>query len=238
MTATPLRTPILFLLSIAASALLLLLGAAVGALAAAVAMPALLPGLSASLIGQQPKAYWYLSRASGFAAYGLLWLSMASGLVLTNKMARIWPGGPTAFDLHQYTSLLGLAFALFHGLILMGDHFINYTLAQLIIPFASINYRPLAVGVGQTGFYLLGVVTLSFYVRRHLSHRAWRVLHGLSFVAFLFALVHGLASGTDSASPWVVGLYWATGGSVLFLTIYRLLVAGVARRRSEAGGQS
>jgi len=40
------------------------------------------------------------------------------GVTMTNKMARIWPGGPTAFDAHQYTSLLGLTFALFHAIIL------------------------------------------------------------------------------------------------------------------------
>ncbi|MBI4771873.1 MAG: hypothetical protein HY784_16035 [Chloroflexi bacterium] len=80
--------------------LLMLLAVAAGAFAAVVALPALLPGLSASLLGPAPKAYWYLSRASAWVAYVLLWLSMAFGLSLTNKMTRIWPGGPTAFDLH------------------------------------------------------------------------------------------------------------------------------------------
>jgi hypothetical protein len=53
--------------------------------------------------------------------------SVAFGLIMTNRMARVWPGGPTAFDLHQFTSLLGLAFAVFRGLILLGDQYIKYT---------------------------------------------------------------------------------------------------------------
>ena len=40
---------------------------------------------------------------------------MALGLGITNKMARLWPGAPAAFALHEYVSLLGLAFAVFHA---------------------------------------------------------------------------------------------------------------------------
>src|SRR3954469_4743540 len=105
------------------SVLLLLLAITAGVFAAVVALPHWLPGLSASLLGPEPKAYWYLSRSSAVVAYVLLWLSMATGLTITNKLAQIWHGGPTAFDLHKYASLLGLGFALFHGLILMGDHY-------------------------------------------------------------------------------------------------------------------
>src|SRR5947207_8775577 len=40
---------------------------------------------------------------------GLAWLSMAYGVLISNKLARVWPGGPTAFALHEYTSLLAKA---------------------------------------------------------------------------------------------------------------------------------
>lgn len=203
--------------------ILMLLAVVVGALAAVVVLPAWLPGLTTSLLGAEPKAYWYLSRSSAFVAYTLLWLSMVLGLMITNKLARLWPGGPVAFDLHQHTSLLGLAFALFHALILMGDSYIGYTLTQVLVPFASLDYNPLWVGLGQVGFYLLALVGLSFYARQFMSRRAWRLIHFLSFAVFLLALVHGLASGTDSTTQWASSMYWVTGGSVLFLTLYRVL---------------
>lgn len=211
------------------------LGAAVaGAFLAAELLPALLPGVAASLLGPDPKAYWYLSRSSGFVAFGLLWLSMAFGLVMTNKMARVWPGGPTAFDLHQHVSLLALGFALFHGLILMGDSFIHYTPVQLLIPFAGTSYRPLWVGLGQVGFHVMALVSLTFYIRRSIGQRTWRLIHTLSFATFTVALLHGLASGTDSSAWWASSLYWGAGGSVLFLTIYRILVTrwGPVQRRA------
>ena len=208
---------------------LMLLVIVAGALAAVAVMPTWLPLVSASLLGREPKAYWYLARMSALVAYALLWLSMILGLSMSNRLARVWPGGPTTFDLHQHTSLLGLAFALFHALVLLGDRYIGYTLAQVLVPFASAGYRPLPVGLGQVGLYLLAVVALSFYVRRITGYWFWRIVHFLSFAIFLLALAHGLWSGTDSAALWARGLYWASGGSILFLTIYRLLAARHAK---------
>ena len=213
--------------------LIMLLAVAVGAFAAAVVLPNWLPGLSISLLGDAPKAYWYLSRMSAMTAFVLLWLSMAFGLMITNKLARMWPGGPTAFDLHQYTSLLGLAFGLFHGLILMGDKYINFTLAQIIIPFNSVNYKPIWVGVGQIGFYLMLIVAFSFYVRKRMGHTAWRLVHYLSFVAFALSLLHGILSGTDTSATWALGIYWAAGVSLLFLTVYRIL-ASIFKPKKQA----
>lgn len=191
-----------------------------------------LAGIQASLSGAQPKAFWYLSRAAAFVAFGLLWLSMALGLGITNKLARLWPGGPAAADLHEYTSLLGLAFGGFHGLILLGDGYSNYTLAQLLVPFATTQYRPLWVGLGQVALYLGAVVGLSFYVRRFIGYRAWRLIHYASFAFFALALLHGLFSGADSAALWARGLYLGSGLSLVGLTLYRIRMA----RRAPARG--
>jgi predicted ferric reductase len=210
---------------------LALVGAGVmfGAAAGVALLPGWLPALNASIQSLDPKAYWYLSRAAGFGAFGLLWLSMVFGLLITNRMARLWPGGFTAFDLHQYTSLLGLALTAFHGLVLLGDRYINYNLPQLLIPFGSVNYRQAWVGLGQIGFYALVLTTLSFYARRSLGPRGWRIVHGVGYAGFIFALLHGLLSGTDSSAAPVLLFYWFTGVSTLALTIYRILVGQLSR---------
>lgn len=215
---------------------LTLLAAVGGAFGAVVVLPEILPGLSYSLLGPEPKAYWYLARSSAFIAYLLLWASMVSGLIITNKMARVWPGGPTAFDLHQHVSLLGLAFALFHGLILVGDRFIGYTVGQVLIPFAGANYRPAWVGIGQLTFYLLALVSLTFYVRKTIGHKTWRLIHFLSFLVFVMAMAHGVMSGTDSGAWWASATYGSTGASTLFLTVYRVLIDAFkpVRRRTVA----
>jgi predicted ferric reductase len=203
--------------------MLLFLSVVMGAILTIVVLPGWLPGLAVSITGEAPKAFWYVSRGSAFVSFALLWLSMGLGLIISNKLARLWPGGPVAFDLHQYTSLLGLAFALFHALVLMGDSYIAYTLSQVLVPFASESYRPIWVGMGQIGLYVWAAVALSFYVRARMGTRSWRIIHFASFAMFALALIHGLFSGTDSADPWVIKLYWYAGGSLLFLLVYRIL---------------
>jgi predicted ferric reductase len=212
------------------AALTTFLAILVGTLLAAWILPNWLPGLTSSLLSAQPKAFWYLSRGSAMAGYWLLWLSMVFGLLITNKLARLWPGGPTAFDIHEYVSLLGLGFGFFHALVLMGDQYINYTLSQILVPFASSPYRPVWVGLGQTAFYIWLLVNLSFYGRRWIGNRLWRLIHFLSFLTFMLVLVHGIASGTDSAAMWSAWMYWVSAGSLLFLTVYRILATQISSR--------
>ena len=205
------------------SVLVLFSAMGLGALAAVLVLPNWLPGLAGSLTGAAPKAFWYLSRATAFVALGLLWASMMLGVGITNKMARLWPGAPAAFALHEYLSLLGLGFAAFHGLILLGDQYSHFSLLQVLIPFATSSYFPLWVGLGQLGFYAWAILVASFYVRKRIGQKTWRVLHYVSFLAYLGAMVHGLTGGTDSGLGWVQGFYWLTGGSFLFLFTYRMV---------------
>ena len=189
-----------------------------------------LAALTTALFGAH--SAWYLSRASAFVAYILLWWSMILGLSITNRLARLWPGGPTAADLHEHASLLGLGFGVLHALVLLGDAYSGYTLAQILVPFAS-SYRPAWVGIGQISLYLMALVTLSSYVRRWIGARAWRAIHFLSFALFVLALLHGVFSGTDSGLPWALWMYAGTGLSVVGMTIYRI----VARRSPAAAPQ-
>lgn len=205
------------------SAIGLLLTMAGGAVLAAMALPALMPGLTASLVSAEPKAYWYLSRASAFVAFFLVWASMIFGLLMTSRTAKIWPGGPAAFDLHQFTSLIGLAVALFHVLVLLGDQYMGYSLAQLLLPFNSTGFKPLWVGIGQLAFYIAIVVSFTFYIRKQITQRGWRLIHFASFASFMAVLAHGVLSGTDTGTVWASAIYWVAGGSVLFLTLFRIL---------------
>src|SRR3990172_8653501 len=152
----------------------------VGLSVAILLLPTWLPNMAGSLAGESPKVYWYLSRATAFVSLTILWLSMALGIGISNKMARLWPRARAAFAIHEYVSLLGLAFALFHALVLLGDRYINFTVAQIFIPFSTVDYRPTWVGIGQIGFYVWLIVSLSFYVRSSIGPKTWRALHYLS----------------------------------------------------------
>ena len=155
--------------------------ALVGTVVALITIPAWVPTLAASISGTEPKLFWYLSRASGFVSFALLWLSMASGLIITYTMARVWPATFTAFDLHQYTSLLGLVFAFFHVIILLGNQYVPYNLVQLFVPFVDAPYRPFWIALGQIGLYLSILVTFTFYIRKQMGNRLWHIIHYLSY---------------------------------------------------------
>jgi predicted ferric reductase len=195
----------------------------VGLLGAILLLPAWLPNMAASLTGTDPKVFWYLSRATAFVSLTILWLSMVLGLGMTNKLARLWPGAPAAFAIHEYASLLGLAFAFFHALILLGDRYIDFSVAQILMPFSTLNYRPTWTGIGQLAFYLWLIVALSFYVRRNIGQKTWRAIHYLSFILYLMGLVHGLFAGTDSTTTWAHWYYWVSAGSLLFLLMHRII---------------
>ncbi len=186
--------------------------------------PALISNLTYSFGGEAPRIYWYLSRSAGFVALSILWVSMALGLGLTNKMARLWPGAPAAFAIHEYTSLLGLAFAIYHGLVLMGDHYVDFSLPRLLTPF-SIDYRTFWVGLGQIGFYVWLIVAASFYVRQFIGQKVWRLIHFINFATYMMGLFHGIYSGTDSVASWAHVYYWVSGTSLLAMLAYRLYIS-------------
>ena len=212
------------LLAVAPYVVVALLAAAafVGAIVVALAQPAWLSQLLGSLTGVTPKAYWYLSRSSAIVGYFMLWASMVLGLAITNKLARAWPGGPTFAALHEHTGWLGLVLSAFHALILLGDGYIGYNLTQLLVPFASANYLPFWVGLGQISVYLMAFVVVSFYLKRWIGYRLWRTLHYLSFAVFALGMLHGLMSGTDSAGLPMQIVYWSSTVSVVGLIVYRI----------------
>lgn len=194
-------------------------------------LPMLISNLAYSFSGEKPKIYWYLSRSSGFVTLTILWAAMAMGLGITNKMVRLWPGAPTAFSIHQYTSLLGLAFSAYHGLVLMGDHFVDFSLPHLATPF-SIAYKTFWIGLGQTSFYAWVLVVLSFYVRQYIGQKSWRVIHYVNFATYAMGFIHGLMSGTDSNATWAQWYFWVSGASILALLMYRIYESGLKNKIS------
>jgi hypothetical protein len=64
------------------------------------------------------------------------------------------------------------------------------------------------------------------------------LIHYFSFLTFALALLHGIFAGTDSAVVAIQIFYWATGASLIFLLVYRILITKfaakkVARKTSE-----
>ena len=206
------------------------LGVAAGVAVAFATLPVVVPGMVSALSGAQPRAWWYLARASGLVAYALLGCSMVLGLLLSTRFAKDWPGSAAAFALHEHASLLGLGFSLFHALVLLGDRHTPFTVVQLALPFGA-AFRPFAIGLGQLALYGTALLVGSFHVRRHIGQRAWRLLHFGSFAVFLLAPAHAVLAGTDRGP--MLALVLPTAAALLF-GFYRLLSSRLHARPARA----
>ncbi len=165
------------------------------------------------------KSFWFLSRSSGVIAYGLVTLGVLWGLIQSGSLFRARVAPLLALGMHSFLNWLGLGFAALHGIILIGDHYIKIGLPEVFTPFLS-PYRPLPVGLGIIGFYLMLLLSLSFYARNYLGQKNFRLLHYASYAVFLLVSVHGLLAGTDSGPLW--WLYAVSLVAVAGMTVLRI----------------
>jgi predicted ferric reductase len=176
--------------------------------------------------------WWYVTRASGIIAYLLLWFSTILGLAVTSKYLDGMLERLFTYDFHEFISLLSVAFTLVHVLVLTLDRYLPYSFAQILVPFIS-PYRPFWVGVGVIAFYIIGLVTVTFYLRNRIGTRAFRVIHVLSLIGYIGVTLHGYYAGTDTALSAMQILYKVSGLVVLFFTIYWLVLLGLRKMEKQ-----
>jgi sulfoxide reductase heme-binding subunit YedZ len=172
---------------------------------------------------------WYVTRAAGLTAYMLLWLSTAWGLAVSSKILEPVLQGTFTYDFHEFLSLLSIGFVILHVAALLVDQYLPFSVAAILVPFIA-PYRPLWVGIGVIGFYLALLVTVTFYLRARIGMRAFRVLHLVSFVSYVFAAVHGLMAGTDSPLAATQLMYAGTTLVIVFLTVYWITLLFLNKR--------
>jgi predicted ferric reductase len=179
---------------------------------------------------------WTFSRAAGVAAYVALTLDVLFGLLLSTGAADRWIKRARSAEVHRFLAVGALALTLGHAAALLFDGWARLDVLDLLVPFAA-SYRRAAVGAGVLAAWVALAVHASFALRRRIGQRAWRALHYLSFAAFAMAAAHGLRAGTDHAQPWLHGIYVGSAGLVVWLTLFRVVMA-VLPGRSRAGRAS
>ncbi len=193
-----------------------------GTIITRLAMPAGAPPFSDTM--NSVHRWWYLGRASGFVAYALLIGSMLLGIGISSRVFDGLLVRPWVFEMHQFLSFFVLVAMAFHALILLPDPYAHFSLAELLVPFAS-PYRPLATALGTIALYGLLAVAFSYYAKHWLGQAGWRNLHFVAFPLFAGALVHGVTAGADSGSTAVQVWYLVSGLAVVFFTFFRILAA-------------
>jgi sulfoxide reductase heme-binding subunit YedZ len=86
-------------------------------------------------------------------------------------------------------------------------------------------YRPLWVGIGVIAFYMILLVSITFYLKSRISRSTFRSIHMISYLAFVMSALHGLMAGTDSPLLATRLMYGLTTMVVAFLTAYHIFAA-------------
>jgi sulfoxide reductase heme-binding subunit YedZ len=145
--------------------------------------------------------WWLASRSAGIVAYLLLSLAVLLGLSMALRLGA--PRTRVAMRVvHERVALLALGAIAAHGLLLLGDPWLKASLTGVLVPF-TIGYRPVWTGIGILAGYLTAGLSLTFYLRRRIGNRRWRLAHRFIPIAWALAAIHVVGAGTDAVSLWL-----------------------------------
>ncbi len=161
--------------------------------------------MNVTLASTGPSIYWYLTRSTGAVALLLLTFAIALGVIDVRRLSSPrWPRF-VVDSLHRNVSLLAMVFLVLHILTSVLDSFAPISLLDAFVPFAG-SYRPFWLGLGAVSFDLLLAVTITSLLRKRMGFASWRAVHWLTYASWPIALLHGLGTGSDVKSTWLLAL--------------------------------
>jgi hypothetical protein len=114
------------------------------------------------------------------------------------------------------------------------DGFAPISWLDAIVPFGS-AYRPIWLGLGALALDLLIALVVTSLVRSRLPHRVWRAVHWTAYACWPVALVHGLGTGSDGGTLWVLVVDAACVAAVVGAVTWRIVGATAASPARRAG---
>ena len=176
--------------------------------------------------------WWLAARSAGVVAFLLIAAAVLIGLFLSANLSRRPGLKRDLVKVHQQVALAALATIAAHGVLLLGDKWLKPGLVGITVPF-SLAYRPVWTGLGILAGYLAVALGPTFYLRKRIGARRWRLLHRTTVLVYVLAVLHSLGSGTDGASPWFTAVVIATAVPIIVLLALRLRPKRA--RRAAAG---
>lgn len=159
---------------------------------------------------------WLTARGAGLAALVLLTASTSIGALVSGS-------GRAATRVivqyvHRVTAALGLGVLFVHIATVIADSYAHTGVSGALVPFTA-GYRATWVGLGTIAAYAFVLVAALGFARGRMAASAlgaamWRGVHVVGYLGWALAMVHGFASGTDTAIPWVRWLYLLSGAAV------------------------
>lgn len=164
---------------------------------------------------------WYTTRGAGAVTLILLTAVVVLGVLSALRVqSESWPRFLTT-GLHRNLALMTLVFLSLHIVTAVVDPYTNLGWAAALIPFSS-SYRTLWLGLGVISFELLVAIVVTSLVRVMLGPRLWRAIHWLTYAAWPIGVVHGLGTGTDTWSAWMLAITAACVAAVGMAVALRL----------------
>ena len=173
--------------------------------------------------------WWYVARGSGIIGWLMLTASVLWGIFLATDLFPKHRRPAWLLDLHRWLGGLTVSFVVIHLIALMADSYIQFSLADLLVPFKA-DYKPLPVAVGVLAMWCLIAVQLTSLARRHLPKSFWRGVHFTSYVAFWLTSLHSTFAGTDSTQLLYLVTSSASVAAVMFAVLYRIMNGRKTRR--------
>jgi sulfoxide reductase heme-binding subunit YedZ len=166
-----------------------------------------------------PHLFWITSRAAGSAALVLSSVGVSLGLLMGGRFVR--GRGLELRGAHETIAIATLIAIVVHAGSLLGDSFMNPSVADITIPFVS-GYKSVWTSVGILAGWSTIVLGLSFYVRGRIGQKRWRSIHRFTVLAWWLGVIHSLGEGTDSGQAWFLAMTAIVVVPALFLFVARL----------------
>lgn len=178
---------------------------------------------NARIIDQEVPWAWYVVRASGFVSFALLWWVMFTGLAIHIPILKKIIEPEYSMSMHRWISVQAILFTAIHGAGLLFDKFMHFSFASVFVPFVS-DFKPELVALGIFGFYLMIILTLTSYFRRHISFGVWRFVHYFNIVLYVISVAHALLLGTDLQSGLVRDIFLGANLLLAVLIVINIIV--------------
>jgi predicted ferric reductase len=173
---------------------------------------------------------WYATRATGLVTLFLITASVLLGLLTAGRFAsERWPRFVT-IGLHRNLSLMSIIFLAIHVITTIIDSYTSIPLVAAFIPFTT-SYKENWVALGAIACDLMIALVVTSLLRNRMGHRTWRVTHWLAYACWPVALAHGLGTGTDHKTIWVVALTIVCVAFVAATATWRVVAAARAGAR-------
>lgn len=169
----------------------------------------------------QPSWFWYATRGLGAATLVVLTCSVVLGIVTATRWVGESTPGFVAADVHRNLSLLALALLFTHIATTVMDPYAHISVRDVILPFGA-QYRPIWLGLGVAAADVMIAIVITSLLRSRIGPRAWRFIHWGAYASWPMGVIHGLGTGSDARSPWLIGVVVACIAAVLLALVQRL----------------